>query len=217
MTSTLLLPWSNLKNEQTLKTVQGQLFRASNQTNSTQSKSILQTQGRVEQGQGELWVAFNSTCALMHETSADSEGEGFRAWLLREWGVRTRPAGSLEALESALGAVDFSVSLAAMAPAIFISGSGTAQILNEDGQLNNFDHPAQRGRPVVIFATGLGPIVRNQTQQALTIVFGDQKVSPKQVTAVSELPGLYQIHVSVPVLTAPGKAVSVPSIWRING
>ena len=51
------------------------------------------------------------------------------------------------------------VSLAPAAPALIAqdgSGGGLAAALNQDGSLNNFDHPADRGSYVVLYATGAG-------------------------------------------------------------
>ena len=53
---------------------------------------------------------------------------------------------------------DFVATLVAALPEVFQRGDGTAAAINQDGNINSPEHPAQPGSIVAIWATGIGPI-----------------------------------------------------------
>jgi uncharacterized protein (TIGR03437 family) len=118
----------------------------------------------------------------------------------------------------------YSASIAASSPAVFTtqSGIGQAIAINPDGSLAGAEgsipgtrtHPAKAGDPLVILATGLGPVTptvgdgansedtQRHTVSTPTILIGG---TPAQVLFSGLSPqfvGIYQINVTVPQVTA---------------
>ena len=118
----------------------------------------------------------------------------------------------------------YPASIAASSPAVFTTQSGTGQAIaiNPDGSLagaegyipGTLTHPAKAGDPLVILATGLGPVTptvadgansedtQRNTVSTPTILIGG---TPAQVLFSGLSPqfvGIYQINVTVPQVTA---------------
>ncbi|MBI5280697.1 MAG: hypothetical protein HY858_03365 [Candidatus Solibacter usitatus] len=112
-------------------------------------------------------------------------------------------------IQSPLGQAEVNLDLLPAAPAIFVQSNGRAVVLNEDGRPNSTETPARRGRPITIHATGLGALSGKQTALPLAVFFGDREVAPLSVAAVSEVPGVYVVQVTVPQTIAPGLDLKV--------
>jgi len=117
-------------------------------------------------------------------------------------------------VHSAFGAVQQTIAVSAIAPAIFLIGDPpVGAVANQDSSLNGPTNPLPRGQTMVIYCTGLGA----------TSARGQYAVTNGTVTAVlngTELPvtvagltpgylGLYQVNVAIPAAFPPGLAVSL--------
>jgi uncharacterized protein (TIGR03437 family) len=114
------------------------------------------------------------------------------------------------------------VPVAAAKPGIFTNGQGQGAILNEDWSINSATKPAQRGRYVMIYATGEGvttpPGVDGRVTgtplptavAACSATIGGQAAT---VTYCGEAPGftagVVQVNALVPESVTPGGAVPV--------
>jgi uncharacterized protein (TIGR03437 family) len=113
------------------------------------------------------------------------------------------PGAQFLRIASPLGAAEVPLNLLPAAPAIFESTSGAPLIRNEDGSLNTPETPARRGRPISVYSTGLGLISGGQPALPLRVLFGEVPLEPQSVGLVPELPGVYEIRLTVPPATPP--------------
>jgi uncharacterized protein (TIGR03437 family) len=97
------------------------------------------------------------------------------------------------------------VTVAAFGPGIFGSG-----ILNQDGQLNGPNHPAQAGSILQIFATGLSGT------GAITAQVNGSLVNPTFAGPAPGIPGVQQVNVQLPSGLTGGTA-KVSVCGGING
>jgi uncharacterized protein (TIGR03437 family) len=117
-------------------------------------------------------------------------------------------------IRSAYGTAQQQVAISEFAPAIFLIGNPpSGAVVNQDNSLNAASNPLARGQVLVIYATGLGRVVRQ----------GPFSVAANPVNAVvngTEIPavfagltpgfiGLYQVNVLIPTGTAPGLGISL--------
>lgn len=119
----------------------------------------------------------------------------------------------------------FSLSVVASTPALFTldgSGAGPGAILNQDSTLNSSSNPASRGSIVVLYATGVGPMMPTPTDGQVTGNILANPVLPvsdqiggidAEILYAGAAPGLVagvvQVNCRVPQSVAAGGAVAV--------
>jgi uncharacterized protein (TIGR03437 family) len=119
-------------------------------------------------------------------------------------------------VRSAYGVAQQSVSVSAVAPAIFrIDNSSAGAVLNQDYSINGPSNPLPRGQVLMVFATGLGAVTRqgqlSVTTTPVTAVLNGQEL-PGPLPFAGLAPGyvgLYQVNVPIPAATPPGLGVSL--------
>ena len=117
-------------------------------------------------------------------------------------------------VRSAYGAAQQSVSVAAVAPAIFLMGnSGAGAVLNQDFSMNGPANPLPRGQVLVVYATGLGAVAKQGqlwvTSAPVTALVNGQELPAEFAGLAPGYVGLYQVNVRIPAATAPGLGVSL--------
>jgi uncharacterized protein (TIGR03437 family) len=117
-------------------------------------------------------------------------------------------------LRSAYGTAQQAVTVAAVAPAIFLIGTPPAgAVTNQDGSLNLPDNPLARGQVLVIYATGLGPVVKqgaySVTAAPVTVVLNGAAFPATFAGLTPGFTGLYQVNVVFPSNTPPGLGLSL--------
>lgn len=109
---------------------------------------------------------------------------------------------------SRYGSQEQAVQLAAVAPAIFLMGSGRGAVVNASGLLNTPTTPAQRGGVVVVYATGLGSLIPQGDLQVaenkVTATVGGATVDVLFAGAAPGFTGLNQINLRLPASIPPG-------------
>ena len=107
-------------------------------------------------------------------------------------------------VRSAYGAAQQSVSVSAVAPAIFA-------VLNQDFSMNGPSNPLPRGQLLVVYATGLGAVAKQGqlwvTTAPVTVVVNGQELPVEFAGLAPGYAGLYQVNVPIPPATAPGLGV----------
>jgi len=111
-------------------------------------------------------------------------------------------------IESAFGATEQTISLAANSPGVFTIGGARGAIMNQNGTVNSPTNPARRGEVISVYATGFGAL---RTQGALQVTVAavsgaveGQPVATQYAGAAPGFPGLYQINLSLPTAAVPG-------------
>jgi uncharacterized protein (TIGR03437 family) len=117
-------------------------------------------------------------------------------------------------VRSVYGAAQQSVSVTAVAPAIFLIGnSGMGAVLNQDFSINGPANPLPRGQVLLVYATGLGAVTKqgqlSVTAAAVTAVVNGQEVAVEFAGLAPGYVGLYQVNVRIAVATPPGLGVSL--------
>ncbi len=112
------------------------------------------------------------------------------------------------------------IPVAPAAPALFAldgSGGGQGAIVNADGSVNSWDHPAKPGSIVALFGTGLGQTSPQSEDGKITGHLLPAVVLPVTVlidgqpaeilyagAAPGMVPGFFQINVRIPATVTPG-------------
>jgi uncharacterized protein (TIGR03437 family) len=117
-------------------------------------------------------------------------------------------------VSSVYGVAQQSVSVSAVAPAIFLVGSATAgAVLNQDYSLNGPANPLPRGQVLMVYATGLGVVTKqgqlSATAATVTAVVNGQELPAGFAGLAPGYVGLYQVNVPIPAATPPGLGVSL--------
>jgi uncharacterized protein (TIGR03437 family) len=117
-------------------------------------------------------------------------------------------------VRSVYGVAQQSVSVSAVAPAIFLMGSPSAgAVLNQDYSLNGPANPLPRGQVLVVYATGLGAVTKqgqlSVTAAPVTAVVNGQELPVQFAGLAPGYVGLYQVNVPIPAATPPGLGVSL--------
>jgi uncharacterized protein (TIGR03437 family) len=112
-------------------------------------------------------------------------------------------------VRSVSGAAQQSVSVSAVAPAIFPMGA----VLNQDFSMNGPANPLPRGQALVVYATGLGAVAKqgqlSVTAAPVTALVNGQELPVEFAGLAPGYVGLYQVNVPIPVATPPGLGVSL--------
>jgi uncharacterized protein (TIGR03437 family) len=117
-------------------------------------------------------------------------------------------------VSSVYGAAQQSVSVSAVAPAIFLIGNPAAgAVLNQDYSLNGPANPLPRGQVLMVYATGLGAVTKqgqlSVTSIPVTAVVNGQELPVGFAGLAPGYVGLYQVNVAIPAATPPGLGVSL--------
>jgi uncharacterized protein (TIGR03437 family) len=116
--------------------------------------------------------------------------------------------------------------VAETAPAIFSAnstGRGQGAVLNQTGALNGPNNPEQRGRVIVIYATGMGVTnpgtqtgrivtaaeIRPPLSRATVWIAGQQAEIQYVGSAPGLIAGAVQINAVIPMTVAPGTAIPI--------
>lgn len=109
-------------------------------------------------------------------------------------------------------------------PGIFTSGKGSGQAaaVNQDGLLNDANHPAPAGTIILLYATGEGQTAPTGVDGQVTVPPWPKPLLPVSVTiggqpaevlyageAPGEIAGVMQLNVRIPGGIPPGSAVPV--------
>lgn len=120
------------------------------------------------------------------------------------------PAGDhLLRIASPLGSAEVLLTVLPSAPALFEALPGAVLARNSSGELINADNPARRGAAVRFYATGLGAVSGGRPVLPLQVLIGQADVSPQSVSPVAELPGVYEIRLTIPASTPPSTHIEV--------
>jgi uncharacterized protein (TIGR03437 family) len=117
-------------------------------------------------------------------------------------------------VRSAYGAAQQSVSVSAVAPAIFMMASPSAgAVLNQDFSMNGPANPLPRGQVLLVYATGLGAVTKqgqlSVTAAPVTALINGQELAVDFAGLAPGYVGLYQVNVRIPAATPPGLGVSL--------
>jgi len=117
-------------------------------------------------------------------------------------------------VRSLYGVAQQSVSVSAVAPAIFLIGnSGMGAVLNQDFSINGPANPLPRGQVLVVYATGLGAVTQQGqlwvTAAPVTALVNGQELPVAFAGLAPGYVGLYQVNVPIPAATPPGLGVSL--------
>ena len=117
-------------------------------------------------------------------------------------------------VHSAYGTAQQAVTVAAVAPAIFLIGTPPiGAVTNQDGSLNGPGNPLSAGQVLVIYATGLGSTAKQGAYSVatapVTVVLNGTELPTVFAGLTPGFPGLYQVNVVFPTTTAPGLGLSL--------
>lgn len=118
-------------------------------------------------------------------------------------------------ITSAFGSATQTITIVPAAPAVFMAGTGAA-VLNQDGTLNTPGSPAQRGRAIVIYCTGLGAVAPqgslSPTALRVTALLSGVEIPAQFAGLAPGFVGLYQVNVILPASTPPG--IGIPLVLQ---
>ena len=101
-----------------------------------------------------------------------------------------------------------SVTISAVAPAIFSTAAGQAAITNQDNTLNTASNPASRNSAIVIYATGLGAVTTDgglsRANATVSVVIGGTEIPAAFAGLTPGFLGLYQVNIVLPATLPPG-------------
>lgn len=111
-------------------------------------------------------------------------------------------------LTSPFGQTSVDIATSDVAPGIFLLDSRQGAILNQDNSINSTANPATRGRAIVIYLTGLGPVSPannlSPTSNPVTVILGGREIAPFFAGLAPGFLGLYQINLILPGNLPPG-------------
>jgi len=111
-------------------------------------------------------------------------------------------------VKSTFGTAQQSVTVSAVAPAIFLVGNPpVGAVENQDGSLNGPANPGARGQVLVAYATGLGATSRNGAlsiaNSTVTAVVNGVEVPTSFAGLAPGYQGLYQVNIPIPSGISP--------------
>lgn len=113
-------------------------------------------------------------------------------------------------VKTSFGEAEQRVLVRPLAPAIFRVGDSVWAVVNPDGTLNAPAQPGRRGQSLVIYATGLGPLVSRGglevTSEPVRVTLRGEEIPVLFAGRAPGYDGLYQINVAIPPLFAAGLA-----------
>ncbi len=144
-------------------------------------------------------------------TTVKVNGESARVLAAFPFQVNTQipldiPAGqSVVSVTSGAASSQIPATVSSLAPAIFSTSAGQANIANSDGSINSPSNPATRGSAIVVYATGLGAVSGSGAALApVSVVAGGVVIPASSATMAASTSGLYQVKVTLPSTIPPG-------------
>jgi len=124
------------------------------------------------------------------------------------------PGNHVVRVRSPYGTAQQTVTVAAVAPEVFLLGSqGAGAVVNQDGTLNSATNPIARGQYLTIYATGLGVVspqgVYSVVSVPVTVVINGTELPVAFAGLAPGYAGLYQVNVQIPTALAPGLGISL--------
>lgn len=105
-------------------------------------------------------------------------------------------------LRSPYGFVEARVRLEAVAPAIFQTEAGWGAIVNHNGALNSPSSPAERGKAISIYCTGLGKVVSagslRSASEPVKVLLDGLELDAAFAGIAPGYRGVYQVNVLIP-------------------
>jgi uncharacterized protein (TIGR03437 family) len=148
------------------------------------------------------------------DATADVVFDGILGTKVSSQVVVIPPQVRLGAVPVDIGAAHVEVAIVAAAPALFVA-------VNEDGQVNDATHAADRGSVLVLYGTGQGVEGRS-----VTVRIGAYDAEVLYSGPVAGYPGLWQVNTrvpsgffvpgSLPLTVAAGEALSPPLLVEIK-
>jgi uncharacterized protein (TIGR03437 family) len=163
---------------------------------------------------GALASVFGSGLARAGETSVHIDGVPASVLAATPFQVnfalplQVVPGVKKVTVQSPYGTAETTVELQLVSPAIFLLTGGRGAILNESGAVNSSGTPARRGQVIVIYCTGLGPIVAIRglevAEMPVTAEIVGRVLEVQFAGAAPGLPGVYQVNLLLPLDIPPG-------------
>ena len=130
------------------------------------------------------------------------------------------PGVHLLRVQSAYGSLQQTVTVAAVAPGIFLIGNPPiGAITNQNFNLVGPTNPLPRGQVLVIFATGLGAVTQSGplslTNAPVSVLLNGTELPASYAGLTPGFIGLYQVNVTVPASTPPG--LGIPLTLNVEG
>jgi len=117
------------------------------------------------------------------------------------------PGSHLLRIRSPFGTEEQTITLDAVAPAIFTLPTGGAAVVNQNGSLNGPNNPERRGRAIVIYCTGLGAVVPagslSTVREPVKVWVDGVELEPFFAGRSQDYRGLYQVNVLLPASLPP--------------
>ncbi len=121
-------------------------------------------------------------------------------------------------IQSAYGSAQQQVTVSVVAPQIFlvgnpVTGAVVGALVNQDNSLNGPSNPLARGNTLVIYATGLGAVLKSGqfsvAAASVTVVLNGTELPAAFAGLAPGFIGLYQVNVIIPASTPPGLGLSL--------
>jgi uncharacterized protein (TIGR03437 family) len=125
------------------------------------------------------------------------------------------PGAHVLRVKSSYGTTQQTVTVTAVSPGIFLVGAPPSAAVENypDGSLNATNNPVARGQALIVFATGLGSVVRqgqlSVTAAPVTAILNGVEMPTSFAGLAPGFIGLYQVNLPVPAATAPGLGISL--------
>ncbi len=166
---------------------------------------------------GGLFAVFGSGLASGSDTRVELGGTPARVIFRSPFQVNAEVPPALTPgthslrVVSAFGAADAQVDVQALAPVIFPIGdpaTGVGAVTDENGALNSLTSPVSRGRPLIIYCTGLGSVAPtgaySVAREPVEVSIADRTLAPAFAGLTPGFVGLYQVNVVIPADFPPG-------------
>ena len=122
--------------------------------------------------------------------------------------VQVSPGAATLAVNAGGNTAQQTITLNAVAPAIFSTSVGQAAITNQDNTLNTPSNPASRTKAIVIYCTGLGAVTAagglSRANATVSVVIGGTEIPAAFAGLTPGFVGLYQVNVILPAALPPG-------------
>jgi uncharacterized protein (TIGR03437 family) len=159
-------------------------------------------------------------------TTVDMDGTAMRLLFATPFQINAEipltmaPGVHLLRVQSAYGSLQQAVTVAAVAPGIFLIGNPpVGAITNQNFNLVGPSNPLPRGQVLVIFATGLGAVTQSGqfslTNAPVSVLLNGTEFPASYAGLTPGFAGLYQVNVTVPAATPPG--LGIPLMLKVGG
>lgn len=167
---------------------------------------------------GGIISIFGTGLALNNTTTVDIDGADAQVLAATPFQINAVLPSNIAAgphtltVHSPYGSAQQTITLLPVAPAIFEIGTPAAgAILNQNSTLNSAVNPLPRGQVLVIYATGLGAVVKQGqlsiASSPVTVILNGQELPAAFAGLAPGSPGEYQVNVLIPATTPPGSGI----------